>query len=120
MCASCNRVTLSISYLLFDSAAPTAPREVTATNITRSSITITWLAPEPTNGDIESYSIRVIRVDNNQMLPDFADLPANVFFFNITGLMEFVNYSIVVFAFTDKGMGMGSEAIVVETLEHRK
>ena len=100
--------------------APTAPRNVTPTNITRSSITITWLAPEPTNGIIESYTIQVVRIDDSQMLPDIDVRPPDMRDYNITGLMEHVNYSIVIVASTDKGMGDGSEAIIVQTLEHRK
>ena len=54
------------------------------------------------------------------MIPLQDELLADVFEYNITGLMEYVNYSIVVFAFTDKGKGVGSKAIVVQTLEHRE
>ena len=54
------------------------------------------------------------------MIPRFDDLPADELVYNITGLMEYVNYSIVVFASTNRGIGMGSEAIVVQTLEHRE
>ena len=100
--------------------APSAPRNVTATNVTRGSITITWLLPDPTNGIIESYAIEITPVDNSHMIPPKDGLSANVSEYNITGLMEYVNYSIVVFAFTDKGRGVESEAIVVQTLEHRE
>jgi hypothetical protein len=87
--------------------------------VTRGSITIAWLPPDPTNGIIESYSIEVTPVDNNgpviQRMPPMGEL-----MYNISGLMEHVNYSIVVFASTDKGSGIGSDAIVVQTLEHRE
>ena len=93
---------------------------MTATNVTRGSITITWLPPDPTNGIIESYTIEVTPVDDSHTIPTINERPADVFEYNITGLMEYVNYSIVVFAFTDKGRGMGSEAIEIQTLEHRE
>ena len=93
---------------------------MTSTVVTRASITITWLPPDPTNGIIESYSIQVTPVDNSHMIPPFDELPADEIVYNITGLMEYVNYSIVVFASTNRGIGMGSEAIVVQTLEHRE
>ena len=110
---------------LIYNAAPSAPRNVTAINMTRSSITISWLAPDPTNGNIESYSIEATSVDNGQIheiertigLPMAAE---EMVYINITGLLEYVNYSIIVFASTDKGRGSGSEPIVVQTLEHRE
>lgn len=101
-------------------AAPSSPRNVTAINVTINSITISWLRPDPANGVIESYSIRVERIDDGETERRISNISADVFEHNITGLMEFVNYSIVVFAFTDKGRGPGSEPIVVQTLEHRK
>ena len=101
-------------------AAPTAPRNVTVVDVTRGSITITWLPPDPTNGMIESYSIEVTPIDNSHMIPLITVLPMDELVYNISGLMEYINYSIIVFASTDKGQGPRSEAIEVQTLEHRE
>ena len=96
-----------------------------AISLTRSSITISWLAPDPTNGNIQSYSIEATSVDDSQVheIQRTIELPMaaeEMVYINITGLMEYVNYNIVVFAFTDKGRGSGSDPIVVQTLEHRE
>lgn len=40
--------------------------------------------------------------------------------FNLTELLEYTNHTIVVYAFTDKGQGEGSEPIVIRTSEHSK
>ena len=64
--------------------------------------------------------INVTRVDDSENVFSFSMRPPDVLEYNITGLMEYVQYRIVVFAFTDKGPGMGSDPIVVRTLEHRK
>ena len=96
---------------------------MTFTDRTRSSILITWLEPDPTNGRIERYLIEyTVLTDNiqDEATTSIPDLPADVLEYNITSLMEYVNYSIAVFAFTDKGRGEGSQPIVVRTLEHRK
>ena len=93
---------------------------MTVVDVTRGSITITWLPPDPTNGVIESYSIEVTPIDNSHMIPLITVLPMDELVYNISGLMEYINYSIIVFASTDKGQGPRSEAIEVQTLEHRE
>ena len=37
---------------------------------------------------------------------------------DLTGLMEYERYSVVVYAFTDKGRGAGSRPLMVLTSEH--
>ena len=37
---------------------------------------------------------------------------------DLTGLMEYERYSVVVYAFTDKGRGAGSSPLMVLTSEH--
>ena len=93
---------------------------MTVVDVTIGSITITWLPPDPTNGMIESYGIEVTPVDNSHIIPPMNVAPMDELMYNISGLMEYVNYSIVIFARTDKGRGPGSEAIIVQTLEHRE
>ena len=89
-----------------------------ATSRTRISINIAWLSPEPANGVIESYSIEVTKIENGEVVVNMSDISRDTLEFNITGLLEFVEYGIVVFAFTDKGRGPGSDTIVVRTLQH--
>ena len=38
--------------------APTEPRDIVATNITQSSIFLTWQRPDPPNGLITNYTVR--------------------------------------------------------------
>ena len=99
---------------------PTAPRSVEAPDgqKTHSSILVSWQPPAPANGEIESYSVQVTEIDGGQLFNELMNLSADTREYNITGLMEYVNYSIVVFAFTDKGKGEGSQPLEVQTLEH--
>ena len=41
-------------------------------------------------------------------------------FVNVTGLMEYQQYTVVVYAYTDKGRGEGSDPLMVLTAEHCK
>ena len=53
--------------------------------------------------------------DGNLSVTNINDSP-----YMLTGLMEYVNYTVVVYAHTDKGRGDGSRPIVVQTDEHCK
>ena len=101
-------------------AGPSAPRNVRFISRSRSSIFIKWLRPDSTNGVILSYSIQVRETEGGLELTKLLELPLNTLEYNITGLMEYVEYRIVVFAHTDKGRGEESVPIIVRTLEHRK
>ena len=45
--------------VLYTSAAPSPPRNVTAMNITSSSFVLVWEQPDPPNGFIVNYSVRL-------------------------------------------------------------
>lgn len=100
------------------STAPTAPQNVAQTGITHTTITITWTPPIPPNGEIESYSIEYSSEVEGTL--NVTGIPPSIFQYQLTGLMEYVNYTIVVYAHTDKGRGDGSDPITVETNEHCK
>ena len=103
---------------LLHPTVPAAPRNVTVVTpaITPTTILVTWDPPFPIYGDIISYSVRYSFVDSDNLrINNITDL--NI---TLSGLMEYTIYTIVVFAFTDKGRGELSEPIVIRTAEHSK
>ena len=70
----------------------------------------------PANGAIEFYSIGYSSlIDGNMSVINIPGSP-----YVLSGLMEHVNYTIVVYAHTDKGQGEGSQKIIIQTEESRK
>lgn len=54
-------------------------------------------------------------------LPNGENIPSEgiqVTMADLTGLMEYERYIVVVYALTDKGRGEGSDQLMVRTLEH--
>ena len=100
------------------SAVPLAPLDLQYTNLTSSSIQVTWSPPMNINGIFQRYIIMITRLNPqnsvNQTLDTF---DVNVTVFNITGLEEFERYTIVVYGETDAGVGPGSDPLDVLTDE---
>ena len=99
------------------SLVPSAPLNVTYENLTATSIRVSWSTPAEPNGIIDNYTIEYTDLSTNEMLS--IDSITSTFV-NITGLMEYQQYTIVVYAYTDKGRGNGSDPLVVLTAEHCK
>ena len=70
------------------------------------------------NGIILRYTVTYTALPNGSPQPKVVDPPANEA--TLTGLNEFTNYSITVFASTSKGGGNKSEPIIVITDEDSK
>ena len=95
---------------LYSPTVPSAPLDVQYTNLSSTSIQVTWDPPSDINGVFQRYVIMVTRLEprnsSNQTL-DTSNV--NVTMFNITGLEEYERYTIVVYGETDAGVGPGSE-----------
>lgn len=70
------------------------------------------------NGIIVGYTVTYTALPNGSPQPKVVDPSANEA--TLTGLNEFTNYSITVFASTSKGGGNKSEPIIVITDEDSK
>ena len=90
---------------------------MTYENLTATSIRVSWSAPAEPNGIIDNYTVEYTDLSTNEMVSIDGILST---FVNITGLMEYQQYTIIVYAYTDKGRGNGSDPLMVLTAEHCK
>ena len=100
---------------------PSAPQELQYTNLSSTSIQVTWRPPMSINGIFQRYIIMVTQlVTQNSMNQTLDTTNVNVTMFNITDLEEFERYTIVVYGETDAGVGPGSDPLDVLTDEGGK
>ncbi len=97
-----------------------APENVTGHNTSSTSILVTWddVPAADQNGIILTYTITYVSLTENHrgnVTVNFTDYQTN-----LTGLREYVNYSITVFASTVKGDGQPSDPIIVITDQDSK
>ena len=100
---------------------PNAPPDnVTKFNTSSTSIVVQWdqVPPADQNGVILSYTVTYRALGD--MLEKTEDVPASTRAATLTGLNEYTNYSITVFASTSKGGGTTSAPIIVRTDEDSK
>ena len=91
---------------------------VASTNVTSTTISLTWAPPEMPNGVIANYSIAY--TPDERIAATLEQLGIEATSATLSGLMEYVNYTIVLYAFTDKGRGEPSQSLLVETLQDRE
>ena len=96
------------------------PANVTGHNTSSKSIFVNWDdVPQPDqNGIILRYIVTYTELPNGS--PQYQVVNAPTTQATLTGLNEYTNYSITVFASTAKGDGNVSEAIIVLTDEDSK
>ena len=89
------------------------PQNVRGQNSSSTSISVTWdeVPADEQNGIITGYNITYqsqTENDNNSVSAGREDCQKE-----LTGLKEYVNYNITVFAFTVKGDGPASDPVIV-------
>ena len=87
---------------------PTAPRSLMVVDVTDTTVTLSWISPDPPNGIITQYQIQYRRQNNgtfsnNQITTDLTD--------TVTGLMTGTLYGFRVRAFTAVGNGPSSNVV---------
>ena len=97
-----------------------APSNVQGHNKSSTSILVEWsdVPPADQNGIILRYTVNYTGLPNGRPKTKVVDAPATET--TLTGLNEFTNYSITVFASTSKGGGNVSKPIIVITDEDSK
>ena len=95
--------------------APTAPRSVTLQDISSTHAIIRWTEPEFPNGVIRRYILSLTSADDGTG----RNITTDQLSVNITGLVPFTQYWIVVFAET-VDVGDGSSNISIRTLQDSK
>ncbi|XP_037087916.1 tyrosine-protein phosphatase 99A-like [Pollicipes pollicipes] len=96
-----------------DEGVPEAPRQVSVVNVTDTTVTISWLAPNRPNGLIEGY--RIYFTTGNFTNATWLKLPVDDMQYTLKNLEPFSNYSIAVKAFTRSVEGRESAALAVTT-----
>ena len=96
---------------------PSAPLELEYVNLTSSAIQVTWLPPDDPNGIVDSYTL-MLMYEANGTSENITDILITTH--NVTGLLPYQEYTIVVYALTDKGAGSGSIPLNVLTDEDSK
>ena len=93
---------------------------VTGQSAISTSVLVTWdeLPADYQNGVILTYTITYHSLTQSHNDSKTVDYPARQV--NLTGLKEYVNYSIIVFASTVKGNGPASSPIIVITDQDSK
>ena len=112
-----NSISLFLSCLPTDPSSP--PTEVQVTYVGRKEATITWQLPmfEDQNGVIVYYQLIVSQ--SQFEIPNII-VNVNVTSHTLTNLEEHVNYTIVVAAATQIGIGPFSSAVNFTTLQDGK
>lgn len=77
------------------------------------SFVVTWSPPNDINAPEINYAVQLTGPNSNVV--DFTGIQAEMRLLN--GLVPFSNYTVVVFAVSEKGPGPGSETRTVMTLE---
>ena len=80
-------------------------------NVTDTTVTLSWLPPDPPNGIITNYRIRFSRSDNNDSQTQ--DTMNNISMYTVTGLDSNTEYTFEVRAFTRVGSGPYSDDTVI-------
>ena len=114
-------IFLDYNYFFFAFLVPNAPpTNVTGRNTSSKSIFVDWDdVPQPDqNGIILRYTVTYTALPNGSPVPQVVDAPTTQA--TLTGLNEYTNYRITVFASTSKGDGNVSEPIIVITDDDSK
>ena len=123
-CASGQSFSIHWKFVLHSPSAPTSPPDnVNAVNISSTVIRVTWeeVPAIDQNGIITQYE-----VEYNQSTFSGATMSAtttvdsSTFTVDLTGLEEYVEYSIRVRAYTSVGAGPYSDVVIVTTNEDGK
>ena len=94
-------VSFFYNYLLvyyYSQIAPSAPRLLNVTTSTETSVTLSWMPPDPTNGPLSIYEVTYYKEDDppDIIIPNFAVFTT----FNISSLNSSVVYVVNVRAST--------------------
>ena len=109
-----------LCFLLCHSEPNAPPSNVKALNTSSTSILVQWgdVPPADQNGIILRYTVTYKALPDGSQQTKVVDAPTTET--TLTGINEFTNYSITVFASTVKGDGNASVPIIVITDEDSK
>ena len=99
---------LHVCFLL----GPTVPRSVVNTSATDTTVTLSWMPPDPPNGIITDYQVQYRSGDDSDMQQNTMNDVTN---YKVTGLVNNTEYEFQVGAFTAVGGGLFSDKVTART-----
>ena len=91
---------------------PTAPRSLIVDDVTDTTVTLSWMPPDPPNGIITQYEVQRKRSDRNNYNNNNNQRTTNLAL-TVTGLNRGTEYDFRVRAFTVVGQGSNSNVVTV-------
>ena len=90
---------------------PTAPRSLMVVDVTETTVTLSWMSPDPPNGIITNYQVQYRRSDSSS--PDYTsvDTMTNDLTYTVTGLSTNTEYDFRVRADTVVGRSEPSNVV---------
>jgi hypothetical protein len=110
-----NNLQYSLHVRIHAPIAPSAPRNVTLQEITSTYAIIRWTVPEFPRGVIRNYILSLTTSDDGTD----RNITTDQLSVNVTGLVPFMHYWIVVYAET-VAVGEGSSNLSIQTLQDSK
>ena len=98
---------MCVSYVYI---VPSEPTSLTVVNITDTTVTLSWMPPDPPNGIIIGYQVLQYRRDNSSDLI-YLDTNDTALNYTVTGLTNNVEYVFSVRAYTAVGYGADSSEV---------
>ena len=102
--------------MCFNFPAPTQPLNVRAEAINSTAVRATWQEPAFPNGIIRQY---IVNISDRGIVEASSTLAGGVFSVDVSGLLPYTLYSVVVYAVTVE-TGEPSDSVTVRTLEAGK
>ena len=112
---------LPFLLLFFPTTAPSAPQSHTITRLSSQSILVSWSPPDPPNGIIHDYEVRVVvglsgQLFTNRTVPVSRENQNTPQFVTINGLdLDQVRYLVTISARTGAGRGPETETVAIGT-----
>ena len=93
---------------------PTAPRSFMVVDVGDTTVTLSWMPPDPPNGIITDYRVRYRRHGSTSDSDYVAENVGTVLTYTVTNLMTGTEYELQVRAFTVVGNGMYSDLVFAQ------
>ena len=90
--------------------APTAPKSLMIVSITNTTVSLSWMPPNTTNGIITQYQLQYRRSDSSTSITSL-NITNDTLTYTVTGLSSNTEYVFTVRAFTVVGHGNASNEV---------
>ena len=103
----------TIPHSLYFLTVPTPPRSLMIVGVTDTTVTLSWILPDPPNGIIRSYRVQHKRTDSSSPSYNSFDTMTNDLTYTVTGLSTNTEYDFRVRADTVVGRSDPSNVVTL-------